>query len=82
MLGNKNEWNIFVKYVSLSSRKTWPQNVDKAGIQRPGFSPAISCKSWEPMKGRASPGYATEPSGFQNFAWTPGIQISPTAELE
>lgn len=74
---------MFVKHVSQSSLKTRPQNVDKAGIQRPGSLPAIPCKAWEPMKGRASPGYVIEsPSGFQKFAWTPGIQISTTAEPE
>lgn len=59
-LGDINEGNMFIKHVSQNSHKTWPQNVDKAGIQRPGSLPAIPCKAWEPMKERASPGYAAE----------------------
>lgn len=59
--GDINEWNMFVKHVSQNPHKTRPQNVHKARIQRPGSLPAIPCKAWEPMKGRASPGYATEP---------------------
>lgn len=52
---------MFVKHASWSSHKTRPQNVDKAGKQRPGPLPAVPCKAWEPMKGRPSPGSALKP---------------------
>lgn len=51
---------MFVKHVSQSSHKIWPQNVDRDEIQRPGSLPAIPCEAGEPMKERASPGYAAE----------------------